>query len=139
STNNLEKNMKSRFAQLNFNISIAITIFLLGSIALIAGASPSQKSSPPAFSPASTLPRILDGRVIHAHAYGLLDAAVTTDKGDYHPGEIVHISGSGFAAGETVQLDVDYKPNGTYPPFRPESAGYASGHYPWDVTADGDG
>src|SRR5438034_9520204 len=91
STNNLEKNMKSRFAQLNLNISIAITIFLLGSIALIAGASPSQKSSPPAFSPASTLPRILDGHAIRAHAYGLLDASVTTDKDDYSPGEIVQI------------------------------------------------
>src|SRR5205085_965524 len=31
-------------------------------------------------------------------------ATVTTDKLDYHPGEIVMITGTGFAAGETVKL-----------------------------------
>jgi Domain of unknown function (DUF5011) len=38
------------------------------------------------------------------------DASVTTDKTDYNPGETVVISGSGFAAGESVTLTLHEDP-----------------------------
>ncbi|ELS01824.1 hypothetical protein Xen7305DRAFT_00015300 [Xenococcus sp. PCC 7305] len=53
------------------------------------------------------------------------EATVTTDKGDYSPGETAFIVGSGFALGETVQLQVlhtDGRDN-----TRPE-------HQPWQIT-----
>src|SRR5215218_9779078 len=37
-------------------------------------------------------------------------ASVTTDKTDYQPGETVVISGSGFAAGETVNITLKEDP-----------------------------
>jgi len=58
------------------------------------------------------------------------DPTVTTDKADYPPGSTVNISGSGFQAGETVELqvrriDID------------ENSG--TEHDPWDVTAEDNG
>ena len=39
---------------------------------------------------------------------GFLEASVTTDQQDYAPGQVVNISGSGFAPGESVSLQVTY-------------------------------
>src|SRR5436190_9073954 len=60
-------------------------------------------------------------------------ASVATDKQDYHPGETVHITGSGFMAGETVRLQVVH-----YTPTEASLVAHA-GHDPWDVTADSNG
>src|SRR5436190_12975543 len=66
----------------------------------------------------------------------MTDASVTTDRQDYSPGQIVHITGAGFMAGENVQMRVVYVP-GDKPANRgadvPENV--ASGHDPWTVTA----
>jgi hypothetical protein len=55
----------------------------------------------------------------------LLSATVWTDQADYQPGDTAYISGSGFALGETVELQVlhiDGTPN------------TGAGHDPWYVT-----
>src|SRR5688572_6235852 len=38
-------------------------------------------------------------------------ASLTTNKDDYAPGEVVHLTGAGWAAGETVHLDMSEVPN----------------------------
>jgi hypothetical protein len=53
-------------------------------------------------------------------------ATVDTDKEDYAPGEVVTIIGSGWAAGETVHLNLVEDP-------------VADGPHDWDVTADENG
>jgi len=58
------------------------------------------------------------------------NATVTTDQSDYPPGSTVNITGSGFAPGETVQLQVL---NIT----APNDVG--NEHAPWTVTADTNG
>jgi len=60
-------------------------------------------------------------------------ATVSTDKSDYFPGQIVHISGSGFQPGEPVQLQITYV---STTKARTARANVASGHDPWTVTAD---
>src|SRR5712691_3070856 len=57
-------------------------------------------------------------------------ATVRTDKSDYFPGDTAFITGSGFAAGETVWLQVVHT-DGT--------AEGGVGHDPWPVGADADG
>src|ERR1051325_3011947 len=56
---------------------------------------------------------------------------VSTDKADYRPGSTVQISGSGFAANDTITLQVVHT-DGT------NDAGDAD-HQPWTVSADGQG
>src|SRR5262249_21027226 len=56
----------------------------------------------------------------------LLSAIVTTDKQAYAPTDTVHITGSGFAAGETVDLQVVNETTGV---------SYA----PWTATDDASG
>ena len=56
--------------------------------------------------------------------------SVLTERSDYAPGETALISGSGFASGESVLLQVLHA-DGT-----PDSG---SDHLPWAVTADADG
>jgi hypothetical protein len=63
------------------------------------GASPAKRAA--AVSPA------LRGSPAEA---GAADASLTTDKTDYQPGETVVISGSGFAAGESVSLTLTEDP-----------------------------
>lgn len=58
------------------------------------------------------------------------DATVSTDKADYAPGETALISGSGFAAGEDVTLQVAHVTGET-------EAG--AGHESWTVVADESG
>lgn len=59
---------------------------------------------------------------------------VQTDKGDYQPGEVAYITGSGFLAGETVTLQVlhvgEEGDNTTSP---------SGAHLPWNVVADPSG
>src|SRR5947207_3510418 len=56
-------------------------------------------------------------------------ATVTTDQADYPPGSTVYITGSGFAAGETVQCQVLHSPTGGDDATSPA-------HQPWTTTAD---
>ncbi|HSY19841.1 MAG TPA: MBG domain-containing protein [Candidatus Acidoferrales bacterium] len=58
------------------------------------------------------------------------DATVTTDQPDYPPGSTAQITGTGFQAGETVQLQVL---NITDP------SDVGDEHAPWTVTADTNG
>src|SRR5205814_4373346 len=58
------------------------------------------------------------------------EPSVRTDKFDYAPGDTAIIAGSGFAAGETVFLQVKHT-DGT--------AEGGAGHEPWPVGADGNG
>src|SRR5439155_1833845 len=64
----------------------------------------------------------------HLEARMLLSASVWTDKLDYPPGSTAVINGSGFQAGEVVQLQV-LRTDGV-----PD---YAEGNQPWQVR-DGD-
>src|ERR1700752_819763 len=55
--------------------------------------------------------------------------SVTTDQPDYPPGSTVFITGSGFAAGETVTCQVLHSPTGGDAATRPA-------HQPWTTAAD---
>jgi hypothetical protein len=57
---------------------------------------------------------------------GTEGAIIATDKDDYAPGEVVTITGSGWAAGETVHLTLTEDP-------------VKDGAHEWDVVADADG
>ena len=59
-----------------------------------------------------------------------VEAAVTTDKTDYLPGQTAIITGTGFGAGETVTLKVEHADD-------TEEGG--EGHGSWNVTADANG
>src|SRR5690349_1173359 len=52
--------------------------------------------------------------------------SISTDKMDYSPGETAHISGRGFAAGETVRLKIHEDPH------TPQERGF-------DIAADANG
>ena len=68
-----------------------------------------------------------NGAVLGSSALlGSASAAITTDKMDYAPGEIAHISGRGFQAGEVVRVKIHEDPH------TPQERGF-------DVTADVDG
>jgi hypothetical protein len=57
---------------------------------------------------------------------GSSGAAITTDKMDYEPGQIAHITGRGFQPGETVRLKIHEDPH------TPQERGF-------DAVADGQG
>jgi hypothetical protein len=67
-----------------------------------------------------------------------LSATIATDKDNYHPGETVVITGSGFAALETVVMQVVHVQTGAYKEDL-ESLGAHTGHDPWNITADENG
>jgi hypothetical protein len=58
---------------------------------------------------------------------GTEGAIIATDKDDYAPGEVVTITGTGWAAGETVHLKLEENPVTD------------SATHEWDVVADGNG
>ena len=67
------------------------------------------------------------GAVLSSSALvGSSAAAITTDKMDYSPGEIAHISGRGFQPGEVVRVKIHEDPH------TPQERGF-------DVTADAEG
>src|SRR5438093_13448364 len=59
-------------------------------------------------------------------------ATVTTDQSDYPPGDTAYITGGGFLAGETVQLQVLHTTT-------PNDDATSPAHQPWEVTADAQG
>src|SRR5260221_3233354 len=59
-------------------------------------------------------------------------ATVTTDQSDYSPASTVTITGSGFAAGETITVQVLHV-DGTL------DNATSSAHLPWEVVADASG
>src|SRR5437016_2854950 len=59
-------------------------------------------------------------------------ATVTTDEADYAPGSTAYITGSGFLAGETVQLQVLHTTT-------PNDDATSPAHQPWQVSADTQG
>ena len=136
-------NMKSRLPLLDLKGSIALLTLVVGTMALAFVPGPKQQAAAPSSGYASgtdaKFVSILKRRAPTFALFGLSNASVTTDRGDYAPGDIVHITGSGFEPGETVRLEVDYKTTGLAVPFRPESQSFASGHDPWYVNADGGG
>jgi Ca2+-binding RTX toxin-like protein len=72
----------------------------------------------------------LEERTLLTGTPGAPAATVSTDRPDYAPGSTAVIGGSGFAAGETVTLQVlhiDGRPNTD------------ASHTPWTVTADASG
>lgn len=50
------------------------------------------------------LPLLITALLFGSTARGTFTATVTTDKADYTPGQIVHIAGTGWLPGETVEL-----------------------------------
>src|SRR5215213_501031 len=61
-------------------------------------------------------------------------ATINTERDDYSPGQIVAISGSGWAPNESVKLEVDYQDN-----LASRTASVLDvphGHDPWFVVAD---
>src|SRR5580765_1175177 len=136
--------MRSRIRRVDVKSLLAVSIFILGSITLIAGFSGGRivnVQEQPVAAPAMTRPHIpILGRIgPHQYSPLFLDAAITTDKDDYSPGEIVHISGSGYNPNESVRLQIAYQPVLTFGFMRSVSSDYASGHDPWFVTADESG
>src|SRR4051794_11855355 len=90
-------------------LAIIATLFLLGTLSVTAGVlayGPQQTADLLVF----LAPHGLGGGKILRMATGvpMNDASVTTDKGEYSPGQIVHITGGGFMGGENVQLQVTY-------------------------------
>ncbi|MGH2375040.1 MAG: hypothetical protein ACRDIC_16435, partial [bacterium] len=72
-----------------------------------------------------------------ATAVGGTSPTLATDKTDYAPGEVVHITGSGFNAGESYALPVK-RPDGSIVTIDPDTHAVTPNH--WDVvTADADG
>ena len=61
---------------------------------------------------------------------GVRAAEVTTDQSDYAPGSTANITGTGFAAGETIRLQVLHA-DGT--------PATGDDHQPWNVVADASG
>jgi len=55
---------------------------------------------------------------------------ITSDKGDYAPGELATFTGNGFTANEKVSIQVLH---------HDETPNYGEGHDTWEVTADGTG
>jgi len=64
-------------------------------------------------------------------------ASLSTDKENYHPGETVYITGSGFAARETVTMQVVHV-DSTAAKGGAFEADH-QGHTPWNITADENG
>src|SRR2546426_9103587 len=67
-----------------------------------------------------------------AFAQPLRAATVTTDKPDYPPGSIATITGSGFASGETITLQVLHTDVSL-------DNDLSDVHLPWQITAEADG
>jgi hypothetical protein len=127
--------MKSIPATLNLKGIIAASLFLLGSITIIASVSPDTSPPSGGLNPqASLIPNHVrhDALTIFnpLKIFGLSEATVTTDRRDYAPGAIVQISGSGFWPNESVRLEVDH--------VVPALVAH-EGHDPWFVDADANG
>jgi hypothetical protein len=141
-SNSPGENMKSRFPLFDIRGSIVVLTLAVATMAYAVVIDSQRHTSMLAASAAghnSTVTNLFDRRSIRLPAVGLLQASVNTERDDYSPGQVVEISGSGFLAGEQVQLQVQYKPTNSAVPFRSELANLASGHIPWYVTADGAG
>src|ERR1043166_4327906 len=67
-------------------------------------------------------------------ARSLCAATLTSDKADYPPGSIVTLTGSGFAPGEGVTLQVVHDD-----PLADNDNDTSTAHDPWQVVADADG
>ena len=133
--------MKSRLPLLDLKGSIAILILVVGTIAAAMVPNQSTSTATPAAEAAgarSSFTKVLHSRGERLPFY-LYDAFVSTDKPDYAPGQIVHITGGGFAPGENVQVVIDYVTTAFAVKFRSESQSFSSGHGPFIVTADGGG
>jgi hypothetical protein len=132
--------MKSRLPLLDFKGSIAILILVIGTIATALVPDHSSTTVPAAEAVGS---RAAFAKALHSRKgslpFYLYQPFVSTDKGDYSPGETVHITGGGFAPSENVQIVIDYQNTGLAVKSRPESQSLASGHGPWTITADGGG
>ena len=121
-------------------VLVAPVAFGVGNVRAVASALPSAsvaqaRALMTALEPASRVPllRKLTGRVRLAQSAtgtAAAEPSVRTDKFDYAPGDTAIIAGSGFAAGETVFLQVKHT-DGT--------AEGGAGHEPWPVGADGNG
>src|SRR5262249_22492421 len=112
---------------------VVIALFLLASASTLAGGlSPTAKPSRSSASPGPTttlrttrlLPRITGAtvspliasapvpiRLTAARAIAQAAATVSTDASDYHPGDAVTVTGTGWQPGETVQLEFTEDPN----------------------------
>ena len=126
---------------LNFKGSIAILILVIGTIAAALVPDHSTATTVPAAEAVGA--RGSFTKVLHSRGerlpFYLYDAFVSTDKPDYAPGQIVHITGGGFAPGESVQIVIDYVTLAVAVKSRPESQSFSSGHGPFIVSADGGG
>ena len=73
---------------------------------------------------------------VFAQAQGGADATLTTDKADYHPGEVVHVSGTGFEPNTRYAMPVQ-RPNGSIVVIDPTTHTATPG---WEyATADANG
>ena len=119
--------MKSRVPLLNFKGSIAILILVIGTIAAALVPDHSTATTVPAAEAVGA--RGSFTKVLHSRGerlpFYLYDAFVSTDKPDYAPGQIVHITGGGFAPGESVQVVIDYLTTAVPVKFRSESQSFS--------------
>jgi hypothetical protein len=136
--------MKSRVPLLDLKGAIALLILVVGTVAF--ALVPATHTTSLAASPkgsggqgATTFKKLLPEKRAKVPVLGFFDASVNTDRDDYSPGQLVHISGAGFQANETVQLQVQYNPELSSKFARQASNDYASGHEPWFVVADDSG
>ncbi len=138
----INKNSRNPLKKL---ITVALTICSFGILATMASYLPVEFSKFLTISPNSTAAPLTPqanrfARTRLGRISTIFTASVTTDKADYHPGEIVQVSGSGFMAGETVRLQVTH----VGPVLGPlkgllDMLAPHEGHDPWNVTADTNG
>src|SRR5688500_10796117 len=60
---------------------------------------------------APTAPPPMSGGILALGVDSTTGASIETNKDDYSPGEVVHLVGRGWAAGETVNLHMTEAPN----------------------------
>ncbi len=92
------------------------------------------KVKTPGMLKSSLLPDGSDFRFVFATAQNpvpsaIITATVMTDRQDYHPGEVVNISGTGFEPGETISLRVVHA-------YGDGDDDTSPAHQPWYVSAD---
>lgn len=98
---------------------------ILALVALVATAC-SETSPAPTATPTEPLAPVISAAAAISVTPSVTGATVDTDKDDYAPGETVIITGAGWAAGESIHLNLTEDP-------------VADGPHDWDVVADQSG
>jgi hypothetical protein len=122
--------MKVRLLKNHLRGITFVMLFLVGTISLIGASLPASFQQQIGLSATGSI----FADLFHTQITNpfVVTATVTTDKGDYAPGQTVYINGSGFQAGEIVRLRVIDMQDGTLNDTDPA-------HQPFNVGTDSSG